>query len=180
MDQRNSDPPLGSMNGTLRENIAALTRHQREDAERASFSERLAEAITRFTGSMTFVLLHLLFYGSWILINLGWLPVVEPFDPTFVVLAMEASVEAIFLSTFVLISQNRMARDNRRRADLDLHVSLLTEHELTKLVSVVDQIARKLDVKLQDPELPEIERDVQPVAVLDALEAEREREGLQD
>jgi uncharacterized membrane protein len=168
------------MNGTLRDNIAALTRHQREDAERASFSERLAEAITRFTGSMTFVLLHLVLYGSWIAINLGWLPIVEPFDPTFVVLAMEASVEAIFLSTFVLISQNRMARDSRRRADLDLHVSLLTEHELTKLVAVVDQIARKLDVPLDDPELPEIERDVEPVAVLNALEDEREREGLQD
>jgi uncharacterized membrane protein len=129
---------------------------------------------------MTFVLLHLVLYGSWIAINLGWLPIVEPFDPTFVVLAMEASVEAIFLSTFVLISQNRMARDSRRRADLDLHVSLLTEHELTKLVAVVDQIARKLDVPLDDPELPEIERDVEPVAVLNALEDEREREGLQD
>lgn len=179
MTQETRESATHSMNGTLRENIAALTRHQREDAERASFSERLAEAITRFTGSMTFVLLHLVFYGSWILINLGWLPIVEPFDPTFVVLAMEASVEAIFLSTFVLISQNRMARDNRRRADLDLHVSLLTEHELTKLVSLVDRIARKLEVPPGDPELSEIERDVEPVAVLDALEDEREREGLQ-
>jgi len=168
------------MNGTLRENIAALTRRQREDAERASLSERLAEAITRFTGSMTFVLLHLVLYGSWIAINLGWVPGVPQFDPTFVVLAMEASVEAIFLSTFVLISQNRMARDNRRRADLDLHVSLLTEHELTRLVELVDRIAQKLDVPADDPELPEIKQDVQPVEVLEALEAERDREGLQD
>ena len=180
MASASPDRAAGSMNGTLRENIAALTRHQREDAERASLSERLAEAITRFTGSMTFVLLHLVFYGSWIAVNLGWVPGVEPFDPTFVVLAMEASVEAIFLSTFVLISQNRMARDNRGRADLDLHVSLLTEHELTRLVDLVDRIARKLDVPVNDPELPEIKQDVQPVAVLQALEAERDREGLQD
>jgi len=180
MDSVKPLPPLDSMSGTLRENILALTQHQRENAERASFSDKLAEAVTRFTGSMRFVVLHLVFYGSWIVVNLGWVPGVQPFDPTFVVLAMEASVEAIFLSTFVLISQNRMARDSRRRADLDLHISLLTEHELTKLVSLADRIARRLDAGMDDPELPEIERDVEPVAVLDALEAERQREGLQD
>ncbi len=180
MATHSPQPDLAGMAGTLRENIAALTRRQSEDAANAAWSERLAETITRFTGSMTFVLLHLLLYGGWIAINLGLLPIVEPFDPTFVILAMEASVEAIFLSTFVLISQNRMAETNRRRADLDLHVNLLAEHELTRLAELIHRIARKLDVPTDELELEEVEQDVQPVKVMDALEAERERDGLHD
>ena len=70
-------------------------------------------------------------FGFWIVANLDWVPGVPAWDPSFVVLAMAASVEAIFLSTFVLISQNRMAAD--KRADLDLQVSLLAEHEVTRL-----------------------------------------------
>jgi len=174
------EPDFSGMSETLRENIAALTHRQREDAARAPTSEKVADAITRFTGSMTFVVLHLVFYGSWIAINLGLVPIMEPFDPTFVILAMEASVEAIFLSTFVLISQNRMAEAASRRADLDLHVNLLAEHELTKLAELVGRIARRLDVSTDDPELAEIEQDVQPVEVMDVLEAERQREGVHD
>ena len=69
--------------------------------------------MTRFTGSMAFVLIHLLAYGFWVLANLGWLGI-EPWDPTLVVLAMVALVEAIFLSIFVLITQNRMAAAPRK------------------------------------------------------------------
>ena len=74
---------------------------------------------------MRFVMIHALLFGAWIVWNLGWIPGLPPFDPTFVVLAMVASVEAIFLSTFVLITQNRMAAMADKRADLDLQVSLL-------------------------------------------------------
>ncbi len=180
MTATSHQPAQPGMSATLRENIAALTRRQREDASRAGTSEQVADAITRFTGSMTFVALHLVLYGSWIAVNLEWLPIIPPFDPTFVVLAMAASVEAIFLSTFVLISQNRMAEAARRRADLDLHVNLLAEHELTRLAALVDRIARKLDVPVDAAEFVEIEQDVRPLAVIDALESERRREGLQD
>jgi len=94
----------------------------------ASFEERLANTITAFTGSMRFVYLHLAIYGAWIISNL--IPQLPHFDPTFVMLAMAASVEAIFLSTFVLISQNRPMADSDRRDELDLHINLLTEHDL--------------------------------------------------
>lgn len=168
-----SDPdPLG-MNGTLRQNIAALSeRHRREEAA-APWSDRVASRITDFTGSMAFVLLHLVIYSLWILINLGTIPGVPRFDPTFVVLAMEASVEAIFLSTFVLITQNRMAETARRRADLDLHINLLAEHELTKLATLVGQIARRLGIEPDTSTFGEIETDVQPVEVIEALEEHR-------
>jgi uncharacterized membrane protein len=145
-------------------------RRAREEAE-ATLSERLSDAITKFAGSMTFVAIHAVTYGSWLAVNLGVVPGIEPFDPTFVVLAMEASVEAIFLSTFVLISQNRMMSSAARQSELDLQINLLAEHELTRLVSLVDAIAKKMGVEaVPEGELQEIKRDVSPEAVLDGLD----------
>jgi uncharacterized membrane protein len=160
------------MSSALERNIQALElRRQREEVE-ATIEERIAEAITRFTGSMLFVYLHLVFFGFWIVANLGWVPGVPSWDPSFVVLAMMASVEAIFLSTFVLISQNRMSAAADKRADLDLQISLLAEHEVTKLVTLVSAIADRMGVETQvDTELDEIKRDVAPEAVLDKIEA---------
>ena len=81
------------------------------------------------------------------------------------------SVAAIFLSTFVLISQNRMQERADKRADLDLQVSLLGEHELTRLISLVKRIAENLEVQTsRDRELHELEEDVAQEKVLDALE----------
>ncbi len=78
---------------------------------------------------MAFVYIHLALFGLWIIWNLGWLGL-KPFDKSFVILAMFASVEAIFLSTFVLISQNRMNVQADKRAALDLQVSLLLSMRL--------------------------------------------------
>src|SRR5438045_9693660 len=113
-----------SLNSSLRRNIDALRRRREEEDARAAFDERLASAITRFAGSMRFVYAHALVYGFWIVANLGWVPGVRLWDPTFVVLAMVASVEAIFLSTFILITQNRMAAAPGRRAASGPHVGL--------------------------------------------------------
>lgn len=167
------------MGATLRDNIAELTARQRAEAQGAPWTDRLADRITGFTGSMRFVALHLIVFGAWILINLGAIPIVPRFDPTFVVLAMVASVEAIFLSTFVLISQNRMAAAADRRADLDLHVNLLAEHELTTLAELVERIAARLDISTNDPQFNEIRQDIEPTQVLDALDERRREEGLE-
>jgi uncharacterized membrane protein len=165
-------PPPHGLSPVLERNIRALQlRRQREEKE-ASAEERIAEAITRFTGSMRFVYLHLALFGFWIVVNLGWVPGVPAWDRSFVVLAMVASVEAIFLSTFVLISQNRMAAAADKRADLDLQISLLAEHEVTRLVMLVSGIAERMGVKTDaDADLQEITQDVAPEAVLDQLEA---------
>jgi uncharacterized membrane protein len=162
-------PGLGPVLGR---NIRALQeRREREQAE-ASTQERIADAITSFTGSMKFVYLHLAFFGFWIVANLGLVPLVGKWDESFVVLAMIASVEAIFLSTFVLISQNRMSAAADTRADLDLQISLLAEHEVTRLVTLVSAIADRLDVRTGiERELREIKKDVAPEAVLDEIEA---------
>lgn len=157
-------------------NIQALLERRQQENQRKSRQDRLADAITRFTGSMTFVYLHLTVFGLWIFINLGWVPLVPKFDPTFVVLAMVASVEAIFLSTFVLISQNRMAIQADRRADLDLQVSLLAEHEITHLIQLVTAMAHRMGLEeSRNPELAELARDVAPEKVLDEIELHEQR-----
>src|SRR5918994_7672447 len=159
-------PPPAGLSSVLERNIQSLKdRRLREEAD-ASAQERIADAITRFTGSMLFVYLHLAVFGFWIVANLGWVPGVPQWDESFVVLAMIASVEAIFLSTFVLISQNRMAAAADKRADLDLQISLLAEHEVTKLTALVSAIADRIGVRTEvDGELDEITQDVAPEAV---------------
>ncbi|HYG27445.1 MAG TPA: DUF1003 domain-containing protein [Caulobacteraceae bacterium] len=164
-----------SLAGVLHRNIQALEEHAREQARRASLQQRIAQAVTDFAGSMTFVYLHLVLVGGWAAVNLGLVPGVGRFDPTFVILATVASVEAIFLSTFVLISQNRAAEAADRRAQLDLQINLLAEHEITRLISLTKAVAEKLGVEEgRNPELPELERDVAPEAVLQELAEEGE------
>lgn len=88
---------------------------------------------------------------------------------------MIASVEAIFLSTFVLISQNRMPVQADKRAELDLQVSLLSEHEVTHLIKLVRSIAKKMDIEeALDPEIDELAKNMAPEKVMDTLEAHEE------
>lgn len=159
----------------LERNIAALRKKRQQEESRAGLQDRMADAITRFSGSMVFVYLHLAFVAGWTAINAGFIPGIAPFDPTFVILATIASVEAIFLSTFVLISQNRAATAADRRAELDLQTNLLSEHEITRLLSLTRAIAHRLGVdEALDPRLNELEKDVAPEKVLDRL-AEEDR-----
>jgi uncharacterized membrane protein len=176
MDQRSSgvgQPSSAHLAGVVDRNIRALLQHRREQEGTRSTQERIADAVTRFTGSLRFVYIHLLVFGLWIVINLGWLPGLPQFDRSFVILAMLASVEAIFLSTFVLISQNRMSALADRRADLDLQISLLAEHEITRLITLVTAIAQHMQLDVaQNPELVELAQDVAPEKVMEKMEAQ--------
>ncbi|MBT2322334.1 DUF1003 domain-containing protein [Variovorax paradoxus] len=161
----------GEVSAVIDRNIGALIERRRREKAATGAQDKIADAITAFAGSMKFVYLHLVLYGAWIVINLGWVPGIEKFDPTFVVLAMVASVEAIFVSTFVLVSQNRMAALADQRADLDLQISLLSEHEITRLVELASQVAQHMNVPAADnPELHELARDVAPEQVLDRMQ----------
>jgi len=157
------------LSSALRRNIEALRERRKKEKRDATSEEKLADAITSFTGSMRFVYLHLVMYGAWIAWNV--IPGIPHFDPTFVVLAMAASVEAIFLSTFVLISQNRAQTSTDKRDDLDLHINLLAEHELTRLIEMVAAITQKLDVDTgAEQEIIEITKNVAPEVVLEEIE----------
>ena len=171
----------GKMNHTtdmayiVERNIDALLKRSKEEEQQKTFEEKIADTVTRFTGSMLFVYIHLILFSVWIFWNVGWLGL-KPFDPSFVVLAMFASVEAIFLSTFVLISQNRMNAQADKRADLDLQVSLLAEHEITRLITLVTAIAKKMDIEdAYNPEIDELAKDVHPEKVLDTMEKHKKK-----
>jgi uncharacterized membrane protein len=152
-------------------NIAALIERRRADEEGRAAHERAVQAISRFIGTMRFVYLQLAVFGLWIVVNLGLTPI-RPFDPRFGVLAMVASVEAIFLATFVLITQNHMAALADKRADLDLQISLLAEHEITRVITLLSEVAERMGIEsASDPELAELAREVEPGHVLDSLEA---------
>src|SRR3954464_13627810 len=147
-DSPTYDPPQPSgLRPVLERNIEALCKRRKREEQASSLQERAADAITRFTGSMSFVYLHLLIFRLWIVTNLHWIPGIPAWDESFVVLAMAASVEAIFLSTFVLISQNRIAAESDKRADLDLQISLLIEHEVTMVARLLKQMAHKINVE---------------------------------
>jgi uncharacterized membrane protein len=171
MDQSFTKPATGPR--VVARNIEALLQRQAREQEARSPQQRIADAITTAAGSLPFVYVHLAIVVCWIVVNAGWTGL-KPFDPTFVLLATAASVEAIFLSTFVLVTQNRMQRDADRRADLDLQISLLTEHELTRVIQLVTQMAEKLGVEVPIPELEELQKDVSPEQVLDAMDQARQ------
>jgi len=162
-------PPISNI---LDRNIDALISRRAQEERSLPLQQKAANAITAFVGSMTFIYIHAVLFGLWILINVGWLPILPAWDPSLVVLAMAASVEAIFISTFVLISQNRMAAEDDKRADLSLQIALLNEHETTKLLTMVSAIAAKLgaDPQVAAEEIEEMQKSVSPEAVLEEIE----------
>ena len=124
-------------------NIRAI--YDREKCERAKIpnSRKIAHTIANFVGTITFAVLNLIFFVIWIGLNISF----WKFDPyPFTLLITIVSLEAIFLSIVVLISQNEMARQQDRRNNLDLQVNLLTEQESTELINVIVLIAKKLGV----------------------------------
>jgi uncharacterized membrane protein len=166
-----SGPPRDAgMSSVVYRNIGALLEVRRREESRKTAADRVADAVTRFAGSMWSVYVHALLFGAWIAVNLGLVPGVRRFDPSFVALAMVASVEAIFLSTFIMISQNRMQALAERRAELDLQISLLTEHELTRAIHLLDEVARRVGAsRPPEEELSELKRDVSPARVAEEI-----------
>jgi uncharacterized membrane protein len=162
-------------------NIRTMLELHRTEEREKSVQDRAADALTAFSGSMVFVYVLVLWFGGWILINMGWLGV-TPFDPfPFGLLTLIVSLEAIFLSTFVLISQNRAGAVADKRADLDLQIDLLGEHEITRLLVMMASIVDHLGIETAGAsELGELERDVTPKELLDEIrnqkEADNERE----
>jgi uncharacterized membrane protein len=172
-DQNNTSNTTDSepeMAGVMDRNIRELVKLRQNEEKQKTGDEHIADKITAFTGSMSFVYIHLLVFGLYTIWNSG-LTAIKPVDPHFTGLSTVASVEAIFLSTFVLIRQNRMNKLADKRANLDLQVSLLAEHEVTRLLSLVSAIGKKLDIEeAHDPEYDELAVEVRPEKVLDTID----------
>ncbi|MBK9093809.1 MAG: DUF1003 domain-containing protein [Anaerolineae bacterium] len=167
-DHAGDNPALSKV---IERNIRTIIALRLKAASERSLQDRIADAITSFSGHMVFVYVHLVWFSVWILLNTGRVGV-RPFDPfPYGLLTMVVSLEAIFLATFVLISQNRLSQEAERRADLDLHIGLLTEHELTRVLQMLDAIQDKMGIANHvDSELADLEMETKPEDVLAEIE----------
>ena len=167
---RLSEPRLASI---IERNVEAISKHRRQGEASRTRQQRFADAVTRFAGSMAFVYIHVAWFGIWILFNTG----IIPFDPGFADLTMIVSLEAIFLTVFVLVSQNRQGELADRRAELDLQITLLDEYETTRLLHLVTALAKKAGIAdCADPEIEELKADVEPEQVMEKIEASNKRD----
>lgn len=164
-----ADAPLLAV--VIERNIRTIIDLRRKAARQRKLQDRVSDAITSFSGRMVFIYVHLLWFGLWIVLNTGVLGV-KVFDPfPYGLLTMIVSLEAIFLSTFVLISQNRMNDMAERRADLDLHIGLLCEHETTRVLQMLDAIQTKLGIENHvESDLADLEMETKPEDVLAEIE----------
>jgi uncharacterized membrane protein len=145
--QKKSADELTSRNVEVVRQLEEAARQERTK------SDLVAEAIARFCGSMTFVWVHVAWFGGWVILNV--MPGVRHIDPfPFTFLTLVVSLEAIFLSTFILISQNHDTKISERRNHLDLQINLLSEQENTRMIEILKAIAARLDCKI--PHEPEV------------------------
>jgi uncharacterized membrane protein len=160
-----------SLNKIIQDNIQTIFEYRKKAERERSLHDVIADRITDFSGRMIFVVIHAVWFLAWFLLNAGWFGV-QPFDPfPYGLLTMIVSLEAIFLSTFVLISQNRMSQEDQQRSELDLQINLLTERELTRVLLMLDEIQQKLGMTREhDEELAELEKETKPDEVLKQIE----------
>ena len=153
---------------TVQKNIETIMALERDAARSRSTAENIADKVTSFAGSTPFIVLHIIWFGGWILLNERIIPGMAPFDPfPFSFLTLVVSLEAIFLTLLVLMSQNRMTKEADKRAHLDLQINMLDEQETTMILRVVQKIANHLGLKEEtDESMKELceETDISRVA----------------
>ncbi len=144
---------------SAQDNINTVAAIEEEAQLKRTTADRLSDTIANFVGSIPFVVLHLVWFGVWVAVNIGVLWGKWKFDPyPFALLCMLVSLEGVLLSTFVLIKQNRMSQRADQRAHLDLQVNLLSEKELTKILQLQKLICARLDIEeaIRDKEVEEL------------------------
>jgi uncharacterized membrane protein len=128
-------------------NVEAIAKLEHDALSRRTPTERVSDAITRLVGNVGFLLGQLIFLAVWSMLNLHLIPRFREFDPfPFGMLALIVSSESVFLTIFVLISQNRMSRQSERRSHLDLQVSMLSEQELTTILQMLHKLCEHMGV----------------------------------
>jgi len=131
---------LGAQQRAVWQRLRGVTNVNAVIEERATTWQRVADVIASVSASRAFVLVHMAWFASWMIFNV--VKGKDAPDPyPFGLLTMIVSLEAIFLSIFVLISQNRAGQKDRIRADLDYQVNLKAQHEIMRLHEKFDQLA---------------------------------------
>ncbi len=153
---------VSSLKEVTKRNVETIVKLEEAAKKKRTLGDCLADAVAAFCGSMTFMWVHVAWFGSWIVLNV--IPGGPRFDPfPFTFLTLVVSLEAIFLSTFIMISQNQETRLTERRNHLDLQINLLTEQENTKMLVMLAAIARKVGAEVEDNgEAAVLERATEP------------------
>ena len=164
-----------SADDLTRRNVELISKLEDAAKEERTRSDVVAEVIAKFCGSMTFVWVHIAWFGGWVLLNV--IPGIKHIDPfPFTFLTLVVSLEAIFLSTFILISQNHDMKISERRNHLDLQINLLSEQENTKMIAMLQAIAVKVDADLdQVPQLQAVSEEIEPEKLVQQIEAHVEK-----
>lgn len=140
--------------------------------EKKSPSEHLADRATEFFGSIIFLVINILVFIVWLVVNADLVPGVHPFDPfPFVALTTIVSLEAIILAVFVLISQNRASRVADLREEVNLQLTAIDEQETTKILAMLTLLLEKNGIDVStDPELQEMMQQTDPEQLEQAIE----------
>jgi uncharacterized membrane protein len=166
-----ANPPsdAASIQDVTARNVSCVGRIDKAAETQRTLTDRIADRITAFCGSMAFVWTHVVWFGGWIAWNLK--DQRAHFDGfPFPLLTLVVSLEAIFLSTFILVSENRQARLAERRSHLDLQINLLAEQENTKMLRLLLEIGRKVGVDIEDPEIQAVLAPTDPEALVSQIE----------
>ncbi|HKE58568.1 MAG TPA: DUF1003 domain-containing protein [Pyrinomonadaceae bacterium] len=171
----NAQAQRTSSDELTKRNVEGIRQLEKAARQERTKSDLVAEAIANFCGSMTFVWVHVAWFGTWVILNLiPGLRHIDPFPFTFLTLVV--SLEAIFLSTFILISQNHDAKIGERRNHLDLQINLLSEQENTRMLEILRAIAKKLDCEIShDPEVAVLSEETHPERVAAQIEQQEAR-----
>ena len=145
--------PSGASSLTVQKNIETILELEKAAVKSRSVAEHIADKVTTFAGSTPFIIIHVLWFGIWVLLNCHVLPQIQSFDPfPFSFLTLVVSLEAIFLTLLVLMSQNRMTKEADSRAHLDLQINMLNEQETTITLRTVQKIAKHLGLDDENEE----------------------------
>ena len=160
------DAAAQSVEELTRRNVERIQALEREEHGKATTADRVADAIATFVGSIAFVWVTILLIGGWVVGNL----LVSADDRIdafpFPLLTLVLSIEAIFLSIFILMSQNRAARVSDKRSHLDLQLNLLSEQENTKMLLMLEDIAKAVGHRTPtDPEVQVLKQATEPEAL---------------
>src|SRR5438034_11332220 len=153
----------------VQRNVETMARLEQAGQAQVSRLDRVSDAITQFIGSLPFLMLHLVWFTGWIAWNLA--PRTHHFDPfPFNLLGVVVSCEAVILSSFILITQNRMQRLAERRSHLELQINMLAEQEATKMLEMLASIQEHLGMAAPDEEAAALQQATEPEKVLEQLE----------
>lgn len=153
-------------------NISAITAMEEKAKACRTVGERMGDEIARQAGRLWFVIVHGVWFGVWVILNAGWIPAIRAFDPfPYQFLTFVVSIESIFLSLFILMSQNRSNKQADSRSHLDLQVNLLAEQESTKTLQMLQQLCEYHGLSMAaDPEVERLKATTEPEALLDQLQ----------